>query len=106
VRQPPVPWRDVSSGLLVRVRLTPKSSSDAVGGLCDTADGPALKARVRAVPADGKANEALLRLFADVLGVPRTTVLLASGATSRVKSVVIAGSAGDLTKALRDLASR
>ena len=104
--EPPVPWRTVAGGLMVRVRLTPKSSADAVEGLCDTADGPALKARVRAVPADGKANEALVRLMADVLGVARTRVSLASGVTSRIKSVAIAGPAADLTSALKDLTSK
>lgn len=104
--EPPVPWRTVAGGLMVRVRLTPKSSSDAVEGLCDTADGPALKARVRAIPADGKANEALVRLMADVLGVARTRVSLASGATSRIKSVVVAGPVADLTSALKDLTSK
>lgn len=99
----PLPWRAVAGGLMVRVRLTPKSSLDAVEGLCDTADGPALKARVRAVPEDGKANEALLRLMAAVLGVARSKVALAGGATSRTKSLIIDGPAATLANALKDL---
>jgi uncharacterized protein YggU (UPF0235/DUF167 family) len=80
----------------VRVRLTPKSSKDAIDGLEATAEGPALKARVRAVPEDGAANAALQRLLADWLDVPPSRVALTSGARSRVKSVAIAGDIGEL----------
>ncbi|MEQ1648106.1 MAG: DUF167 family protein, partial [Hyphomicrobiaceae bacterium] len=49
-----IPWRATKDGLELRVRLTPKSSRDAVEGIETTADGPALKARVTAIPEDGK----------------------------------------------------
>jgi len=68
--------------------LTPRSSKDAVEGLEKLSDGRCvLKARVRAVPEDGKANEALLKLIAKTLDVPRQKVSLESGATSRIKQV-------------------
>lgn len=85
------PWRVVSAGLRVRVRLTPKASHDAVEGLEATAEGPALKARVRAVPEDGAANAAAARLVADWLGVAKGTVTLVAGAKSRIKSFEVTG---------------
>ena len=60
----PLPWRLGDGCVILRVRLTPKSSKDAVDGIETTAEGPALKARVRAVPSDGEANAALLTLLA------------------------------------------
>ena len=87
----PAPWRSEAGCVIVRVRLTPKSSKDAVLGVEVTAEGPALKARVRAVPADGDANGALLRLLADWLGVARSSLRLSKGGKSRVKSVEITG---------------
>ena len=75
----------------MRVRITPKSSKDMIDGIETTAEGPALKARVRAVPADGEANQALLTLLAGWLGVPKGSLRLAHGGKSRVKSVEIAG---------------
>lgn len=86
-----LPWRMTSSGILVRVRLTPKSSRDAVEGIEETAEGPALKARVRAVPSEGEANAAVERLLADWLGVPRRSVSLAAGGKSRIKSLAVEG---------------
>jgi len=85
------PWRIGGPGLLVRVRLTPKASRDAIEGVEATAGGPALKARVRAVPEDGAANVALERLLAEWLGVSRSSVALVSGGKSRVKTLGITG---------------
>ncbi len=53
--------------------------------------GHALKVRVAAPPEKGRANDALLALLAEQLGVPATAVSLASGATSRTKRVRIEG---------------
>lgn len=74
------------------VRLTPKSSRDAVEGVEARADGRAfLKARVRAVPEKGKANQALEKLLASALGVPASSVSVVAGGTARLKTVRVAG---------------
>lgn len=48
-----------------------------------------LKVRVRARPIEGEANEALIKLLARTLGVPRSAVTLTRGAQSRLKGVTI-----------------
>jgi len=83
--------RTEAGGISLRVRLTPKSSRDEIAGVEPTAEGEALKARVRAVPEDGKANAALEALVATWLGVPKGTVSVVGGARSRVKRVSVAG---------------
>lgn len=94
------PWRTGAGCVIVRVRVRPKSSKDMIDGVDPTADGPALKVRVRAVPADGEANEAVERVLADWLGVPRSSVSVASGHRSRVKSLQISGDATSLDSRL------
>ncbi|MGO9135436.1 MAG: DUF167 family protein [Methylovirgula sp.] len=90
-------WTAHRDGLLVTVRLTPKSARDALESVEALSDGRlVLKARVRAVPEDGAANAALLRLFAKALDVPARDVSLASGATARLKTVLIKGDAAVL----------
>ena len=87
------PWRVSSDAVLLSLRLTPKSSRDAVEGVEALSDGRSvLKARVRAVPEDGKANEALLRLLAKAIDVPLRDLSLTSGATGRTKVIRIEGS--------------
>ncbi len=78
--------------MLLGVRLTPKSSRDSLDGTDLLADGrTVLKARVRAVPEAGKANEALARLVAKALDVAAVKVTLESGARGRIKILRIAG---------------
>ena len=95
------PYRVVAGTVILRVRLTPKSSRDAIEDLTPTADGPALKARVRAVPEDGKANAALEDLVADWLDIAGGRVKVVGGQTSRVKSVSISGDTAATLAALQ-----
>lgn len=76
-------------GLVIRFRLTPKSSSDKVEGLVETAEGSALQARVRAAPSDGEANDALVRLVASWVDLPKSRISVIAGHKSRIKSVEI-----------------
>lgn len=89
-------WRLAPGGLALRVRVTPKSSRDAVSGLIDTRDGMALKVAVRAVPEDGAANTAVERLIAKWLDAAPSRVSVTAGATSRIKTVTIASGDADL----------
>jgi len=95
------PWRTSSEGVIVRVRLTPKSSIEGIEGVGPTAEGPALAARVRAAPAEGEANAALERLVARWLDVPKSTVRVTHGGKSRVKSLTISGETGCLEERLK-----
>ena len=86
------PWRVSGDAVLLSLRLTPRSSKDALEGVETLADGRSvLKARVRAVPEDGKANLALLRLLADQLDLPIRALSLATGTTGRTKVIRIEG---------------
>lgn len=94
------PWRHGDACVIVRVRLTPKSSKDTIDGIETTADGPAFRARVRAVPSEGQANTALEKLLATWLGVPRSLVEVVSGGKSRVKSLAVSGNIDSLDAVL------
>ncbi|MDE2364117.1 MAG: DUF167 domain-containing protein [Hyphomicrobiales bacterium] len=97
------PWRARAGGLIVLVRLTPKGGRDAIEGIETLSDGrAALKARVRAAPEDGKANDALTRLIAAAAGVARSAVSIAAGHTSRIKTVEIRGEPERIAAALGD----
>jgi uncharacterized protein len=95
------PWRTSNGCVIVRVRLTPKSSIEGIGGVGETAEGPAFSARVRAVPAEGEANAALERLVARWLDVPKGAVRVTHGGKSRVKSLTISGETGCLEARLK-----
>ena len=98
---PDRPWRTAGGCVIVRVRLTPKSSLEGIAGIVATLDGAAFTAKVRAIPADGEANAALERLVAKWLDVPKSTVRVTQGARSRVKSLTISGETGCLDARLQ-----
>jgi uncharacterized protein len=78
------------------VRLTPRGGANRVDGVVDGV----LRARVAAPAVDGAANQALLRLIADALKVPRRDVRLVAGATARTKVIAVDGVAPALLLAL------
>jgi uncharacterized protein YggU (UPF0235/DUF167 family) len=99
-----VPWQAAAGGITLTVRLTPKGGRDAIDGVEQLADGRSvLKARVRAAPTEGEANDALCRMMAKALGVPKSDVTLAAGATARIKRLAIDGDTAKLVTALEKL---
>ena len=101
------PWTAVADGVFVDVRLTPRGGRDALEGIESRADGRAvLKARVRAAPFEGEANDALCRLLARSLDIPPRDVAIAAGATARIKRVLVKGQADATVAALRRVTSK
>ncbi len=88
--------RHTNTGVILPVRLTPKSGRDEIVGIEAFGDEAVLKARVRAAPEAGRANEALERLVARWLKVPPSSVKVAQGGKSRSKQVLIEGDAETL----------
>jgi hypothetical protein len=70
------------------VRVTPRAGRDEVTGVGEVGE---LLVKVRAAPADGAANMALLRTIAAAAGVAPSRLQLVRGATSRTKIVSIDG---------------
>ena len=86
----------MSESARLPVRLTPGASADRIDGWDVDADGrPVLRVRVRARPVEGEANDALIKLLAKTLGVPKSAVAIQRGGQSRTKMVVIDGLSGD-----------
>jgi uncharacterized protein (TIGR00251 family) len=71
----------------LRLRVSPGARSAEVVGR----HGEAWKVRVAAPPEGGRANEAVVRLLADALSLPRDAVTLVSGHGARNKIVRLAG---------------
>jgi len=100
------PWTAVADGVIIDVRLTPRGGRDAIeGSECRTDGRCVLKARVRAAPSEGEANAALCRLIAQALDIAPRHVMLAGGATARVKRIHVAGNAVSLIALLRRVAA-
>ena len=88
--------------MTLTLRVTPKASRNAVGGIMVMPDGEALKVAVTAPADKGKANQAVCALLADKLGLPKTALTVMSGQTDRRKVIHAAGDATDLIARMKN----
>lgn len=77
------------------IRVQPRAKRAEVAG----ERGGAVVIRVTAPPVDGRANEAVCRLIAQALGVPRRAVRIVRGEAARDKLVRIDGLSADEARA-------
>ena len=92
-----IPIRDTDRGATFAIRVQPRASRNAVAGEM----GDALKLALTAPTVEGKANEACVEFLANLLKVPRSSVTIASGESSRNKVIRITGlSAGQVEQRL------
>jgi len=70
----------------INVRVIPRSSKNSI----EWEEGT-LKVRLTAPPVDGAANEALLTLLAQRLGLPKRDIHIIQGAAGRHKTIEITG---------------
>ena len=75
-------------GILLGIRVSPGAKRSSVEGPYGES---ALKLKVAAPPADGKANAEAERFLAECFGIPHSDVAVVRGASSRDKVVLIRG---------------
>jgi uncharacterized protein len=93
-----IPLRETADYVSFAVKVQPRAKKNAITGEL----GDALKLALTAPPVEGQANEACIEFFANLLKVPRSSVTIASGESSRRKVIRVAGlSADELRKRLR-----
>lgn len=79
--------RESHGGATFAVKVQPRARNNGITGEI----GDALKLSLTAPPVDGKANEACIAFFAEILKVPRSSITIASGHSSRRKVIRVAG---------------
>ncbi|MGO8795100.1 MAG: DUF167 domain-containing protein [Candidatus Sulfotelmatobacter sp.] len=76
------------------VKVHPRAKKTAITGEV----GDALKVSLTSPPVNGKANEACVEFFAKFLKVPRSSITIASGQTSRTKVIRVVGLSAEEVK--------
>ena len=79
--------RESASGLDVSLHVQPRARNTALAGIHNGA----LKLKIQAPPVDDAANLAIVRFFSELLGIPKSCLLIASGTKSREKTLRIQG---------------
>ena len=86
-----IPLHEAAAGVSFAVKVQPRAKKNAIVGEL----GDALKIALTAPPVEGRANEACVEFFANLLEVPRSSVTIASGETSRRKVIRVQGLSAD-----------
>jgi uncharacterized protein (TIGR00251 family) len=79
--------RNADAGVELFLYVQPRASRNRITGL----QGEELKVALTAPPVDGAANKACRIFIAKLCGLPRSSVLLVGGETSRHKRLLLAG---------------
>jgi len=79
--------REHANGCILSVRAQPGARRDAIVG----EHAGMLKVAVSAPPDKGRANEAIIEVLAEALGIKRSQIELVTGATSRQKEFLLHG---------------
>ncbi len=82
-----IPVNQTDEGATFAVKVHPRAKKNAITGEL----GDALKVSLTAPAVEGRANQACIEFFAKLLKVPRSSVTIASGQTSRNKVIRVAG---------------
>ena len=82
-----IPVQESARGITFAVKVHPRARKNAITGTM----GDALKLALTAPPVEGRANQAVIEFFVDLFQIPRSSVTIASGETSRNKVVRVSG---------------
>jgi uncharacterized protein (TIGR00251 family) len=96
-----IPVHESDSAVTFAVKVHPRAKKNAITG--EVAD--ALKLSLTAPPVDNKANDACIEFFANLLKVPRSSITIAAGQTSRNKTIRVVGLSANEVEARLNLRS-
>jgi len=78
---------ETAAGVTFAIKVQPRARRNAVVGEL----GGAVKIALTAPPVDGRANQACIEFFAELLSLPRSAIEIVSGQSSRTKVIRVAG---------------
>ena len=82
---------DTPDGASFAIKVHPRARKNAITGEL----GGALELSLTAPPVEGRANEACIEFLANLLKVPRSSITIASGQSSRRKVIRVSGVSAD-----------
>jgi len=82
-----IPFRKTKDGIIIEVKVAPRSSKKGVEGIMDNV----LKVKLTAPPVDNEANKQLIEILSDLTGVRKSGIKIIKGLASKKKTVEIRG---------------
>ncbi len=88
MRRMNLPYKKTKNGITLEVKVEPRSSQKCIAGVMD---GRIIKVKLTAPPVEGSANEQLIEVLAEELGVKKAQISVIRGHAAKLKIVEIRG---------------
>ncbi len=75
--------KQTNEGLIVNIKISPNSSKNEI-----IKDGEIFKIKITAQPIEGKANKALIEFLSKTFKIPKTSIKILKGETSKEKTIL------------------
>ncbi len=89
--------KETKDGILVNIKISPNSKKNEI-----IKDGDIIKIKITAQPIDGKANKAVIEFLSKHFKIPKTSIKIVKGETSKEKTILFETSNPDKVKILKD----
>ncbi len=76
--------KETDAGILISFKISPNASKNEI---IKTEDG--IKIKITAQPVDGKANKALVEFLSKQFKIPKTSIEIVKGHTSKEKTILL-----------------
>ena len=90
--------KETKDGIEFQLRISPNASKNEVIKTCES-----VKIKMTAPPVDGKANKCLIEYLSKLFRVPKTSIVILRGETSKDKTLLIKISDGDKIKLVKNI---
>lgn len=75
--------KQTSEGLIINIRISPNAKKNEI-----IRDGEIIKIKIATQPIDGKANKALIEFLSKNFKIPKTSIKILKGETSKEKTIL------------------
>jgi uncharacterized protein (TIGR00251 family) len=82
-----IPFKKSKNGIVVEVKVEPRSSKRGIAGVMENA----LKVKLTAPPVEGAANEQPIEVLSEAFGIKKSDITIIRGQSSKRKVVEIKG---------------
>jgi len=82
-----IPFQTTKKGITIKIKVEPRSSRKGISGIA----GDTVKVKVHAPPVGGAANEELIEVLSEKLGIKKSAIRILRGESSKNKVVEIEG---------------
>ncbi|MCM1338128.1 MAG: DUF167 domain-containing protein [Muribaculaceae bacterium] len=76
--------KQTSEGYIINIRISPNAKKNEI-----IRDGEIFKIKITAQPIDGKANKALIEFLSKNFKIPKTSIKILKGETSKEKTILL-----------------